>query len=526
VAYLLQQLLTMTAARLPDKEAVVCRRERLSYRELDQASNRLARLLRARGVEPGDRVGFYFGKSVYSVISMFGILKAGAAYVPIDPQAPVKRVSHILRNCGAKGVITSAAKTKTLGAGGLEGARVEFFVLTDNLDPAACDGVEMIYWSALAQMSAAEVEPDGLVENDLAYILYTSGSTGDPKGVMLTHRNALTFIEWCAETFEVRADDRLSNHAPLHFDLSVFDIYNAIVAGATVFMVDEETVVFPTNVTAFIEANKISVWYSVPSALVQLLLHGGLSTRTVPKLRLVLYAGEPFPIKHLRALTECLPNATIYNLYGPTETNVCTFYRVPRPLPPGIDRIPIGKACANTQAVAYDEEGRKIHVGGEGELFVRGPSVTPGYWGDEEKTSRAVTRDPSRAYLNDRVYRTGDIVTLDDEGNYIFLGRRDHMIKSRGYRIELGEIEAALYSHPSVAEAAAVAVPDEEIGNRLWAFVAVNTGDETSKEILLAHCAQRVPGYMLPERIELCERLPKTSTGKVDRRRLLLQGTY
>src|SRR5256885_8978158 len=245
---------------------------------------------------------------------------------------------------------------------------------------------------------------------------------------MLTHRNALTFVDWCAATFAITADDRLSNHAPLHFDLSVFDIYNALGAGATVSLVHEELTVFPRRVADFIEDHGITVWYSVPSALVYLLLHADLATRDLERLRLVLFAGEVFPMKYLKTLTDLLPRAELYNLYGPTETNVCTYHRVDRWKLAGQERLPIGHAGAHTAAPPLDHPGRRVGPGGSGELVGRGPSVTPGYWGDPEKSRRARMENPLAPYPGEPVYRTGDLVTLDERGEYLFLGRRDSQV--------------------------------------------------------------------------------------------------
>lgn len=518
MAFLLSQLLTRNAERTPDKTAVVCRGERLTYGELECQSNRLARVLIDAGVRPGDRVGLYFPKSVRSLVSMFGVLKAGAAYVPVDPQAPSPRVATVLGDCEPAAVITTTQHLARLGTSLPASVRATVLADTTTLDASA--PARVLPWTALDAQLDRPLSLAGRVESDLAYILYTSGSTGVPKGVMLTHRNALTFIDWCAETFAIRADDRLSNHAPLHFDLSVFDVYNAIGAGASVHIIHEEMAVFPVSVARFMATEALTVWYSVPSALVQLLQRGSLARHPLPSLRLVLYAGEPFPVKHLRALTEALPEVPIYNLYGPTETNVCTYYRVPTPLPAGIDQVPIGRACDNTEAIAFNGDGAPITAGEEGELYVRGPSVTPGYWGDPGKTASVVVPNPARPHLGDRTYRTGDVVRRDEDGNFVFVGRRDHMIKSRGYRIELGEIEAALYAHPATIEAAAIPLPDEEIGNRIFAVVTLKPDVQVTSEELTRHCAERIPHYMIPERIDLRTHLPKTSTGKVDRRRL------
>ncbi len=517
MAYVLQQLLSETASRFPERPAVWAHNGTLTYRELDERSNQLAHWLLARGVKKGDRVGIYFSKSIESVVSMFGVLKAGAAYVPLDPHAPVRRVEYIIGNCGIRTLITTQAKLQALTPGLLGENGFALLVGKPNCAPVPAGAMA---WDSLSALPKAPPPACSSIETDLAYILYTSGSTGDPKGVMLSHRNALTFINWCAETFHVRPEDHLSSHAPLHFDLSVFDIYNSIEAGASVYMIPEDVAVFPASLVKFIEEHRISVWYSVPSALVLLLLHGDLDRHPLNSLRLVLFAGEPFAIKYLRRLAELLPDVDLYNLYGPTETNVCTYYQVDRSLLPNIDRLPIGKACANTEVFAVTEDDRPIAEGETGELYVRGPSVTKGYWGDPEKTAKMVLPNRFQPNFSEDLYRTGDLVTRDARGDYNFLGRRDHMVKSRGYRIELGEIEAALYAHAAVKETAVVAIPDEEIGNRIKAFVCPAQPNVLTKGDLQQHCAARVPKYMIPELIEFCESLPKTSTGKVDRRRL------
>jgi amino acid adenylation domain-containing protein len=499
VAYLLQQLLIDSVHRHPDKVAVRARGRSLTYGELDVRSSQLARLLRERGIERGDRVGLFFPKAVESVVAMLGVLKAGAVYVPLDPHAPARRVAGIVEDCGVRALITTSERLRTLPPRALA---------CTVLVSGAPEGAEQVAWSSLETFPAS-APPERAIESDLAYILYTSGSTGQPKGVMLTHRNALTFVDWCAATFRIGPEDHLSNHAPLHFDLSVFDVYNALGAGATVSLIHEEITVFPQRLAALIEDHGITVWYSVPSALVYLLLHADLATRDLDRLRLVLFAGEVFPMKYLKTLADLLPRAELYNLYGPTETNVCTYHRVDRWKLAGQERLPIGRACANTEVFTLD-----------GELVVRGPSVTPGYWGDPDKTGRAMVDNPLAPFPGERCYRTGDLVTLDEQGEYLYLGRRDSQVKSRGYRIELGDIEAALYAHPAVVEAAVIAVPDDDMGNRLRAFVAIRAGEALTPGALQTHCAGLVPRYMVPERIDLRAELPKTSTGKTDRTRL------
>jgi acyl-coenzyme A synthetase/AMP-(fatty) acid ligase len=249
-----------------------------------------------------------------------------------------------------------------------------------------------------------------------------------------------------------------------------------------------------------------------------LLLHANMAAEKLPHLRTILFAGEVFPMKYLRQLTDLLPAIELYNLYGPTETNVCTYYHVERERLAGMDKLPIGIACENTEVFAVNDKDQIVTRPGEqGELYVRGPAVTYGYWADAEKTKKMVVPNRFQANFNENMYRTGDLVTLAEDGNYYFQGRRDSQIKSRGYRIELGDIESALLSHPGVREAAAIAIPDELVGNRIKAVVAMHEAQELKIAELQQFCGTIIPKYMIPEQIEFLDALPKTSTGKIDR---------
>jgi amino acid adenylation domain-containing protein len=515
MAYILQQLLSNSAWLYPTKAAVSARGRNLSYRELEERSNQLAHLLLHRGVKKGDRIGLFFPKCVESVVCMLGALKAGAVYVPLDPQAPAERIAYIMGDCGVRVLLTNAEKRKALDTKTLQA--LDACLLTDN-SAGELNGSRVLPWSMLADYPSEQPPQVTLTETDLAYILYTSGSTGRPKGVMLSHRNALTFVDWCSAKFKIRPEDQLSNHAPLHFDLSVFDVYNSLEAGATLHLVTEDIALFPASLASFIETRGITVWYSVPSALTLLLLHGNLQAEKLRKLRIVLFAGEVFPMKYLRELADLLPHVDLYNLYGPTETNVCTYYKVERGLLASQDNLPIGVACENTEVFAVNDKGEIVTQPGEsGELHVRGPAVTNGYWADVEKTKKMVVPNVFQTNFEEKMYRTGDLVRLGEDGNYCFLGRRDSMIKSRGYRIELGEIETALLNHPGVREVAAIAIPDDIVGNRIKAVVALHAGGSMQPAELQQHCAARIPKYMIPDVIEFWDSLPKTSTGKIDR---------
>jgi amino acid adenylation domain-containing protein len=518
VTYLIHHLLEASAEARPDSVAVVDRDRTVSYGELDERANRLANLLRSLGVQKGDRVGLYLDKSIEAVLAIYGILKTGAAYVPLDAHAPAARLSYILQDAGVAVLLSTGAKAGSWEALLEEGASLDSIVVLD--DGPAGDvpsSPRVLVADDVARCSS--VRPDvGAIDFDLAYILYTSGSTGTPKGVMLTHRNCLAFVEWAASEFEITADDRVSSHAPFHFDLSTFDLYAAALAGAPLVLVPPHVSAFPAELRRFIEQTGITVWYSVPSVLTMLVVRAGLGGGELPDVRLILFAGEVFPTAHLRRLMELLPHVRLANLYGPTETNVCTWWEVP-PLPEDTtESIPIGRAIANVDVFAITDDGRRAELGEIGELYVRGPTVMQGYVGDPVRTAERLLPDPFGGLLRQPVYRTGDLVQEMEDGSYRFLGRRDSQIKSRGYRIELGDIESALYAHPSVVECAVVAVPDDLVTNRLKAFVLAR--DSVTQSDLARFCAERIPQYMIPEEIEFRDSLPRTSTGKVNRHAL------
>lgn len=519
MAFLLPHLLRESAASYPDYIAVSFKDQQLTYRELDQQTDRLAAALIEAGVQRQDRIGIFMNKSHLSIVSLLGILKADAVYVPIDPNSPLPRTRYIIENCGIKVVLTSEnkiSKIKDLLQEGVELKRI--FLMDGDPQETAQLPANTTRWERIASLSDLPIPELQNIETDLAYILYTSGSTGVPKGVMISHINSLTFVNWAFRTFQVMPTDRLSNHAPLHFDLSILDVFVALKAGASVVLVPEGLSTFPFRLVDWIVNNRITIWYSVPSILSRMVLHGRMERHSFPDLRTILFAGEVFPVKFLRQLMHLVPAADYYNLYGPTETNVITFYKVPPLAPERSEPIPIGKACENMEVFALDPQGNKLTAPGErGELYARGSCVAMGYWGDPQKTARHFVANPLNSRYPEIAYRTGDLVSLDAEGNYLYLGRVDHMVKSKGYRIELGEIETILYSHPEIKEAAVIPIPDEVIGNRLKAFVVSASENGLDANDLKKYCFERIPDYMVPDEIEFRAELPKTSTGKIDR---------
>lgn len=519
MVFQLQQLLTQTAKQYPEKKAIVFGDESITYNDLDQLTNKIAALLIDNGIKSGDRVGIYVHKSIASIVSIFGILKAGAAYVPLDPNAPQARLGWIIDNCNIRITLTSHYKSKAINdlCDHCESLKT-IIIVDDQGDLASGIKPEVIPFSAVTARKQESEPLIGGTTQDLAYILYTSGSTGTPKGVSISHQNSLTFVNWVDDTLEVSSNDNFSSHAPLHFDLSILDIYVCCKVGGTLYPVPETLSMFPVRLSAWIARNRISVWYSVPSILSMMVLHGQLDQQDFSALKTLIFAGEVFPVKFLRQLMDFIPGADYYNLYGPTETNVITYYKTPKLDPDRTRPIPIGKCCENMDVFILDKDDEVVSEPGiEGELVARGPMVALGYWGDDEKTGEVFVPNHLQPSYKERIYRTGDLVMLDEDGNYIYVGRKDHMIKSRGYRIEIGEIEAVIYSHQEVKETAVIAIPDDLITNRIKAFIALKKKEQLSASDIRMFCSEKLPKYMVPELIEFRDDLPKTSTGKVDK---------
>ena len=510
--------LEASASRCPERVAIVDPAGwSLTYRELNERADRIAGFLVARGVSPGDRVGVIVPKGADAITAFLGIMKARAAYVPADYTAPPARNRTILADCEVKAAFLAAPCASILDKDEWpeRAAMPAVAVWLGETVPAQNGATEMVTWTQAIGHGAAQV--GGRLASDLAYILYTSGSTGIPKGVMLSHENALAFVDWCSETFSPTEADRFSSHAPFHFDLSVFDIYVPLKHGATICVISEELGKSPKDLARFVEESRLTVWYSTPSILALLAEFGDLANRDCGALRLVLFAGEVFAVKHLREVTRQWSWARFYNLYGPTETNVCTFAEIPLPVPE--DRAtpyPIGWPCAHCDGKVLDgEAGDEVAPGTDGLLYIAGASVFLGYWNRPELNARAfLTRDGRRWY------NTGDVVRLDLNDGYVYLGRRDRMVKRRGYRIELGEIERGLYQHPSIMEAAVIGVSDDAAGVRIVAYLAARADERPSIIEMKSFCAGHLPAYMSPDVFRFLEALPRTSTDKIDYQRL------
>ena len=489
---MLNKLFNRSSLRNPDAEAVVGEKVTFSYHRLASEAARIAGFLKSSGVKPGDRVAIWMKKSPKTVAAMHAVLQVGAVYVPLDPVGPIQRAGLIIRDCQVSALIHDR----------------------HDEDIQAVLSEDIVYLRLNGQSEETETELlnfptefNDIVEReprDLAYILYTSGSTGAPKGVCISHENALAFVNWAAENVGVRAEDRLANHAPFHFDLSVFDIYAAFHAGAAVYLVPETIAYIGARLSQYINDHQITIWYSVPTAIMMMCDQGGFLEKKNLSLHTLIFAGEVFPVKKLALVQKAHPQLRLLNYFGPTETNVCTFYEVSENLENAEKPVAIGAVCSGNIGWAQKENGEVASaVGEEGELIIQGPTVMLGYWGKE-------------LLPEGHKYSTGDVVKLLPENQFYYIGRKDHMVKIQGFRVELGEIEAVLNTFAGV-EKSAVIVLEKEGRKELIAFIQYSGEQKPSLIQLKGHCATSLPRYMVVNQAIFMDALPRTANGKIDR---------
>lgn len=519
---LLQHWVTTQAGRRPDAGALVFKQERLTYAALEVASNRLAHLLRAAGCARGDRVCLLTPKSPAAIVAILGVLKADAVYVPLDPGSPVPRLEKMIASCDNRWILASGAVGPTLAGlfavPGFAERHSVGWLGTD--DPPV--GVRAEFTLAHAASQPATLPPSANGPHDPAHILFTSGSTGTPKGVVITHANVRSFVEWAVGYFGTAPTDRISGHPPLHFDLSTFDMFGTFAAGAELHLVPPELNLLPHKLADLIRSAELTQWFSVPSVLNYMAKFDVVKHGDFPALRRVLWCGEVFPTPPLIYWMERLPHATFTNLYGPTEATIASsYYTVPSCPASEDETIPIGQACGGEELLVLDDALQPVPPGEVGNLYIRGAGLSPGYWRDEAKTRSAFLPYPGSTDPRDRIYKTGDLATLGQDGLVRFLGRADSQIKTRGYRVELGEIETALHALGTLRECAVVGVPSRDFdGVAIGCAYTPLAGAQVTPTGLRDALARALPPYMLPSRWLMFAELPKTTNGKIDRRRL------
>lgn len=503
-------------ARLtPDAPALVLGDDVLDYAGLERQSAALAAALVEADLPRQGRVGVFMRKSLRLGAAIHGPLRAGGAFVPLDPQMPTERLAFILRDAGIEHLVATDEMDAALAAlaAVVGGPRPRLF------GPREGHGLETTPWEAL-DARGGSAPAVSITDQDLAYLMYTSGSTGVPKGMMHSHRGSLSYSRWGSAYCGLGAADRVASHAPLHFDLSIFDFFSTLNVGGAVVLVPEPVTKFPASFTELLERQRVSVLFTVPFTLIEALERGALERRDLSSLRWILFGGEVFPPRQLRRLMEALPHTRFTNVYGPAEAPSCTTYDLPAP-PPEDTPIPIGTVSEGSDDLVVDDAGEDCPPGEPGELCIRSSTLMRGYWNRPELNARAFLRRPSFGPFEDVWYRTGDIVVRRDDGLLEFLGRADRMVKTRGHRVELDEVEAALEAHTSVLEAAAFTVPDGEGSRAIHAAVVLApTAAPASGAALRAFVREALPPYAVPRALEVLGTFPRTTSGKIDRRAL------
>jgi len=502
VITLVQQYFSESAKKFPNKIAVSCDEESISYADMEYFSNAFSKKLRKAGVNRGEFIPFFMPKSVNSIKSILSILKADCAYVPVDVNSPAQRLLSIMSSTRAKVVVVDT-ESKKLFESLVESEKRPLLI---NIDDFVAD-------------EEVTIESENL-SIDLAYVLFTSGSTGVPKGVMIPHKAILDYIDWCVDEYQLTENDVISNHAPLYFDNSTFDLYTAFKTGATLHLVHEQLNAVIPLLVGWLRTRKITTFFCVPSVLTMLLRSRRLKPDSLPDLRYVICAGEVLPTEAVSSWMDIYPHIEFVNMYGPTEITVdCSFYKILDKPEDSNTSIPIGIARRNMEMLVRKENGElSSNIGDQGELLVRGTSVAYGYLGDSEKTDKVFIQNPLHDLFHDPLYCTGDLVKIDDNQQFIFMGRADDQIKYLGYRIELGEIEANLCGLRDVNEAVVVFNKSadgasDEIG------ALVNMTDSMSLEELQNQLKENLPSYMVPTRIKTyTDDFPRTPNGKYDRK--------
>lgn len=488
------EYLDKTALSHADKTAFGDDWEEMTFGELKKDADAIAsRLLELEAIRRP--VAVYLPKSCDSIRSFMGIAGSGGFYCPVDTAMPPDRASAILNILKPVAVITSKKYEEKLNKLGLQ---INIVRIEDAKDtPIQTEQLQNIR--------------ERLLDLDPLYVLFTSGSTGIPKGVLISHRAVIDYIDWVTETFDITDKDTFGNQAPFYFDNSILDIYCALKNGSTVYIIPQRKFLFPADLISYLNEKKINTIFWVPSALCSVVNLKGLELGAPLFLRKVLFCGEVMPNKQLNAWRKAIPDALYANLYGPTEiTDVCTYYIIDREFQDD-EPLPIGIPCRNTRILILNDQDKPVQGDEPGELCVSGTCLALGYYRNPEKTKEAFVQNPLNDAYEEKIYRTGDIVKYNDRGEILYLSRKDFQIKHMGHRIELGEIETALGNRSDIANCAGIYDDEQSM------IVMCYTGTEADPEELVSFLKKKIPKYMIPDRFVYCKELPYNANGKIDR---------
>jgi len=508
----LESFFEISARRFPDRIAVDDGGLTVTYQNLNERSNRIGHFLISQGVRSNDRVCFLTAKNANAYSAILGILKSGAAWVPLGMEQPAERLLHLITIIQPKIIICEdSTRDDVLVAREAAAKDATVLVLSENVQNSS-QGITSEF--ELNDLSVAKPTVDNRIPDDLAYIIFTSGSTGGPKGVMVKHNNISQFLGLCPVLFSIEEGLRFAHHSELTFDPSLFDLFYCWMIAGTLVPFNKSS--YRINPTSFVRETKVNVWFSVPTAISMIAKSGGIEESQLGSLRYLILTGEAPSGELLADLYNVLPKLKIFNVYGTTETAIISHsHEVPRDYSPS-KPVPVGKVLPGFNIRLMD--GDNIVPRGEiGESVVSGSQISPGYWDNEHETQDRFIRDPLDHRLPQIWYRTGDLLRINEEGLYIYVGRIDSQVKVRGFRIELEEVENAILKHKSIAEVAVVAhsPKDEPQHASLVAFTAAR--DKLNSEELREHIEKLLPRHMVPTRI-IIDRLPlpRNTNGKID----------
>ncbi len=501
---LVHDFLAGSARRFPDKPALICEETVHSFAQLDRASDQLAVELQRRGIARGDRVAIFMENSAELVAAVFGVLKAGAVFVIVNPTTKAKKLAYLLNDCSARALMSQPSLARTVAEVAPQAPSLIVLLWSDAPPEIAPPG--RAFPDILTGPHVPPTDPH-LIDIDLATIIYTSGSTGAAKGVMLTHHNMVNTTWAISSYLENAPDDVVICVLPLSFDYGLYQVLTGARVGFTVVL--ERSFAYPYQILKRMEQRRVTGLPGVPTIFATLLQSAPFEGLDLAALRYISNTAAAFPPAHIRRLQQVFPHARIYSMYGLTE---CTRVSYLDPARLGDKINSVGKALPNAETYIVDEDGKRVGPGVIGELVIRGANVMRGYWGKPEATAERLRAGP---IPGEKVLYSGDLFYMDEQGFLYFVGRKDDVFKCKGEKISPKEIEAVLYELDAVAEAAVIGVEDPLDGHAIKALVVPRAGCTLTEQQLRQHCRAHLENYMLPKFVVLCDALPKTDSGKI-----------
>ena len=518
---LVNHFLENSADRIPEKIALICGEQRWSYRQINEKADKLAVMLIELGAQRQDRIILFLDNSAEAVISIFAVLKAGSIFIPLNPTMKSHKLKYICNDSQAKAIFTHSSKIRVIQDTLADAESIEYVIWAGRPEMVPPDGRAVRHLLFEEELSPSlpgiKTKQANCIDQDLAAIIYTSGSTGEPKGVMSAHYNVVAAVKSITSYLENREDDVILSALPLSFDYGLYQVLMAFYFGGTV--VQEKSFVYPLKILEKIKTEGVTGFPIVPTMIALILQMQDLEKIDFSPLRYVTNTAAALPAAHIRRMQQMLPHVRIFSMYGLTECKRVSY------LPPEyLDQKPesVGLPIPNSEVFILNNDGQKVKSGEVGELVIRGTHVMQGYWNTPEETAQVFRPGSTRS---DAWLYSGDLFRQDEHGFLYFVARKDDLIKTRGERVSPKEIENILCSMAGVVEAAVIGVPDETFGQAIKVFIVKDSKSEITKNEVLNYCKSNLEPFMVPKYIEFCGAMPKSPSGKIDKKNLALSHT-